>query len=80
MRYPREVIDEVRMGNDIVDVIGDYVKLTKRGSSYIGLCPFHKEKTPSFNVNAENQFYYCFGCHAGGNVISFVWSMRATAL
>lgn len=72
MYYPKEVIDEVRMGNDIVDVIGDYVKLTKSGSSYKGLCPFHKEKTPSFNVNRENQFYHCFGCGAGGNVISFL--------
>ncbi len=72
MYYPKEVIDEIRMGNDIVDVIGDYVKLTKSGSSYKGLCPFHKEKTPSFNVNRENQFYHCFGCGAGGNVISFL--------
>ncbi len=72
MHYPREVIDEIRIGNDIVDVIGDYVKLNKRGSSYVGLCPFHKEKTPSFNVNSENQFYHCFGCGASGNVISFV--------
>lgn len=72
LHYPREVIDEIRMGNDIVDVIGSYVRLTKRGSSYVGLCPFHKEKTPSFNVNADNQFYHCFGCGAGGNVISFV--------
>lgn len=72
MYYPKEVIDEVRMGNDIVDVIGDYVKLTKSGSSYKGLCPFHNEKTPSFIVNRENQFYHCFGCGVGGNVISFL--------
>lgn len=72
MHYPREVIDEIRLGNDIVDVIGNYVKLTKRGSSYVGLCPFHKEKTPSFSVNSDNQFYHCFGCGAGGNVISFI--------
>ncbi|MGN1318174.1 MAG: DNA primase, partial [Lachnospirales bacterium] len=72
MHYPREVIDEIRFGNDIVDVISEYVKLTKRGSSYVGLCPFHKEKTPSFNVNGDDQFYYCFGCGAGGNVISFI--------
>ncbi len=72
MYYPKEVIDEVVMGNDIVDIIGDYVKLNKSGSSYKGLCPFHNEKTPSFNVNRENQFYHCFGCGAGGNVISFL--------
>lgn len=72
MYYPNEVIDEIRMGNDIVDVISEYVKLNKRGSNYVGLCPFHKEKTPSFNVNADNQFYHCFGCGVGGNVISFI--------
>ncbi len=72
MFYPQEVINDVRMGNDIVDVIGSFVKLKKSGSSYVGLCPFHKEKTPSFNVNRENQFYHCFGCGASGNVISFL--------
>lgn len=72
MYYPREVIDEVRMGNDIVDVIGSYVNLKRSGSSYVGLCPFHKEKTPSFHVNRDNQFYYCFGCGAKGNVYSFL--------
>ena len=72
MFYPQEVIDEVRMGNDIVDVIGSFVKLKKSGSNYMGLCPFHKEKTPSFSVNGENQFYHCFGCGASGNVYSFL--------
>lgn len=72
MYYPNDVIDEIREGNDIVDVIGSYVKLTKRGSNYIGLCPFHREKTPSFSVNRDNQFYHCFGCGASGNVISFI--------
>lgn len=72
MYYPNEVIDEIREGNDIVDVIGSYVKLTKKGSSYMGLCPFHREKTPSFSVNQDNQFYHCFGCGASGNVISFI--------
>lgn len=72
MYYPREVLDEVRMGNDIVDVIGSFVHLKRSGSSYVGLCPFHKEKTPSFNVNRENQFYHCFGCGASGNVYSFL--------
>lgn len=72
MYYPKEVIDDVRTGNDIVDVIGGYVKLNKKGSNYMGLCPFHKEKTPSFSVNEENQFYHCFGCGASGNVYSFM--------
>ena len=70
--YPDEVIDEVRSRNDIVDVIGQYVRLTKKGSNYFGLCPFHSEKTGSFSVSQQKQMYYCFGCGAGGNVISFV--------
>ncbi len=72
MYYPEEVIDDVRSGNDIVDVIGQYVQLKRSGSNYLGLCPFHHEKTPSFSVNREAQYYYCFGCHAGGNVITFL--------
>ena len=72
MRYSDDIIEEVRMKNDIVDVISQYVKLTRRGSSYFGLCPFHNEKTPSFSVTPSKQMYYCFGCGAGGNVISFV--------
>src|SRR6266545_2731019 len=58
---------------DIVRVVGDYVNLKKAGAqNYSGLCPFHKEKTPSFNVNSVKQFYYCFGCHVSGDVFSFV--------
>jgi DNA primase len=72
MYYSDDVIDDVRVGNDIVDVIGGYVRLKKQGSNYIGLCPFHREKTPSFSVNAEGQYYKCFGCGEGGNVYSFV--------
>lgn len=72
MRYPEETIEEVRMGNDIVDVISGYVRLTKKGSSHFGLCPFHNEKSPSFSVSRSKQMYYCFGCGAGGNVITFV--------
>ncbi len=72
MYYSDDVIDDVRVGNDIVDVIGGYVHLKKQGANYIGLCPFHREKTPSFSVNAEGQYYKCFGCGEGGNVYSFV--------
>lgn len=72
MYYPEEIIEEVRMRNDIVDVISGYVKLQKKGSNYFGLCPFHNEKSPSFSVSAQKQMYYCFGCGAGGNVITFV--------
>ena len=72
MRYSEDVIEQVRNANDIVDVIGQYIKLTKKGSSYFGLCPFHGEKTPSFSVSPQKQIYYCFGCGAGGNVITFL--------
>ena len=72
MYYPDELIDEVRSANDIVDIIGQYVQLKRSGSSYMGLCPFHGEKTPSFSVSRQKQMYYCFGCHKGGNVITFV--------
>ncbi len=72
MRYSEEVIEEVRMRNDIVDVISGYVKLQKKGSNYFGLCPFHNEKSPSFSVSPAKQMYYCFGCGAGGNVLTFV--------
>lgn len=76
MRYPREIIDEVRLQNDIVEVISQYVPLKQKGSSYFGLCPFHNEKTASFSVNSEKQFYYCFGCGAAGNVFSFLMEME----
>ena len=60
MRYSDDIIEEVRMKNDIVDVVSQYVKLNKRGSTYFGLCPFHNEKTPSFSVTPAKQMYYCF--------------------
>ena len=72
MYYPDTVVEEVRAANDIVDVISQYVKLAKKGSNYFGLCPFHNEKTGSFSVSREKQMYYCFGCGAGGNVITFL--------
>ena len=72
MYYSEDLIEEVRMKNDIVDVISRYVKLQKKGSSYFGLCPFHNEKSPSFSVSRQKQMYYCFGCGAGGNVFTFL--------
>lgn len=72
MYYPDDVIEEVRTRNDIVDVISQYVNLKKKGANYFGLCPFHNEKSPSFSVSGDKQMYYCFGCGAGGNVITFV--------
>ena len=70
--YSSEVIEEVVSRNDIVDVISGYIKLKKSGSSYVGLCPFHNEKSPSLSVSGTKQMYHCFGCGVGGNVITFV--------
>ena len=72
MRYPEEVVEEVRTKNDIVSIIGQYVKLKRSGANYVGLCPFHNEKTPSFSVSPSKQMYYCFGCHKGGTVFHFL--------
>ncbi len=72
MYYSDDIIEEIRSKNDIVDVISDYVKLQKKGNSYVGLCPFHNEKSPSFSVTSSKQMYYCFGCGEGGNVFSFI--------
>lgn len=67
-----EAVEQVRLNTDIVEVISAYVNLTKRGKNYIGLCPFHHEKTPSFSVNPDGQYYKCFGCGEGGDVFDFV--------
>ena len=72
MYYSEDIVEEVRLKNDIVDVISGYVRLQKKGNSYFGLCPFHNEKSPSFSVSREKQMYYCFGCGAGGNVYRFL--------
>ncbi|MEG1661343.1 MAG: CHC2 zinc finger domain-containing protein, partial [Clostridiales bacterium] len=74
---PPEIIDEIIARTDIVEVIGEYVTLKKRGRNYFGLCPFHQEDTESFAVNADKQFFNCFGCGKGGNVISFVRDMES---
>lgn len=72
MYYPEDIVEEVRSKNDIVDIISGYVRLTKKGSTYFGLCPFHNEKTGSFSVSPGKQMFYCFGCGAGGNVYTFL--------
>ena len=72
MRIPESKIDEIRNSVDIVDIISQNVQLRKRGKNFIGLCPFHSEKTPSFTVSEEKQIFHCFGCHAGGNVFKFL--------
>jgi DNA primase len=70
--YSDEIIEEIRISNDIVDVVREYVQLKKTGKNYMGLCPFHKEKTPSFSVEPSKQLFYCFGCAKGGNVVNFI--------
>lgn len=76
MAIPSSFIDDLVARSDIVDVVSDYVKLTYKGGSYWGLCPFHGEKTPSFHVRADQQNYHCFGCGKGGGVISFVMEVE----
>lgn len=77
-KYSDELINEIFSQNDIVDHVSQYVKLKKNGRDYTGLCPFHKEKSPSFHVNREKQLFHCFGCGAGGNLVQFV--MRSEGL
>ncbi len=72
VRYSDEIIEEVRQSNDIVDVISQYVRLTRKGRNYFGLCPFHNEKSPSFSVSPDRQIFHCFGCGVGGNVYTFL--------
>jgi len=70
--FSPELLDQIRDANDVVDLISEYVPLKRRGKNYVGLCPFHSEKDPSFTVTPEKQIFYCFGCGEGGNVISFL--------
>ena len=76
MRIPESKIEEVRTSANAVDVISEYVQLRKRGKNYVGLCPFHTEKTPSFTVSDEKQIFHCFGCHTGGNVFKFLMEYK----
>jgi len=71
-RIPDEIVDQVRQATDIVELISERVELKKQGNRYSGLCPFHSEKSPSFSVSPDKGMYYCFGCGAGGNAITFV--------
>ncbi len=72
MYYSDDIVEEVLRSNNIVDVVGTYVHLTKKGANHFGLCPFHSEKTASFSVSERKQIFYCFGCHAGGNAATFL--------
>lgn len=76
MRIAEHKIEEIRTASDIVEVVGQFVRLRKRGKNYIGLCPFHNEKTPSFTVSLDKQIFHCFGCHAGGNVFKFLMEYK----
>ena len=74
--YNEDFIEKVRFSNDIIDVVSEYTNLKKSGQSYKGLCPFHDEKTPSFNVSPDQQLYYCFGCGVGGNIFNFIMEVE----
>ena len=75
--FDAKFIDELKLKNDIVDVVGRYVRLDQKGGNFWGKCPFHHEKTASFSVNPRGQFFYCFGCHKSGDVISFIMEIEA---
>lgn len=78
-KIPEQLIEQIRSQSDIVDVISDYMQLTKRGRNWFGLCPFHGEQTPSFSVSEDKQIFHCFGCGAGGNAITFVMDIENIA-
>lgn len=79
MRYPETFIEELKRQADIVRVVQDYVTLKKKGANWMACCPFHKEKTPSFSVSPAKEIFYCFGCHKGGSVFTFVMEMERVA-
>ena len=76
MAFPQSFMDELTARSDIVDVVGSYVQLTRKGSNLFGLCPFHSEKTGSFSVSPDKQIYYCFGCKKGGGVVNFIMDIE----
>ncbi len=76
-KIPEEIIDQIVTKNDIVDVIGEHIQLTKKGRNYFGLCPFHGENTPSFSVSPDKQIFHCFGCGKGGNVVKFIMELES---
>ena len=76
MAFPESFLQDLKMRSDITDIVSSYVSLKRRGRNMVGLCPFHGEKTPSFNVYTENGSFYCFGCGVGGDVISFVMKIE----
>ena len=76
MAFPQSFLDELTARSDIVDVVGSYVQLTRKGGNLFGLCPFHSEKTGSFSVSPDKQIYYCFGCKKGGGVVNFIMDIE----
>ena len=76
MAIPDSFVDELLERSDILDVVSQYVQLTKKGANYFGLCPFHNEKTPSFSVAPDKQIYHCFGCGKGGNALGFIMAIE----
>src|SRR5512147_1433630 len=70
--FSPQTLEQIRAASDIVEIIGGYLPLKKAGGNFVALCPFHREKTPSFHVNPHRQIFHCFGCHKGGDVFSFV--------
>lgn len=76
-KVPEEVIDRLLSTSDIVDVISEYIQLTKKGRNFFGLCPFHGENTPSFSVSQEKQIFHCFGCGKGGNALRFLMEIES---
>src|SRR5215471_14522939 len=71
--------EQIRAASDIVDVIGSYLPLKRAGANFVALCPFHKEKSPSFNVHPQRQIFHCFGCHKGGDVFKFVMEFESVS-